>query len=475
MKINTFIYNKGKADKIITIILSLILLFLCFEILCAQADLNSFINKAYNNREEIQISKERKELNNLRLLSAIRALGPSISAEITRSDGKTITDPWQFESYGLRMEQSIFEGGRKYYTLKRELKALDSSKSILEKVENDIKFDIQQAYFKVLLNKEKVENYKNLLINTASEFKLAEKKYQAEIITEIDYMDIQNLRQSILLQKDIVQSEFELSKQKLKDECRLESIERIDGGIDRDVSEVQVKLKELKQIALRNRPEIKSLKSVASHAKYDEKVIEAGKWPSLRVEGYLGESGEDYVDEEGLPLASEWSVYAKLSWLFWGNTIGLSYGRSKTTPSEILDVSHKTESDDRTAKISILDNMDYFIRKKGKNVSYKQALNDLEERKRKVLYEVEEYFEKLKNSINTVKLAQRQLNLAEKRAKIIEKRKMLNEASSIDLIKARNSVTEQRNSYLSALYEYVVNRARLNKACGKEVFEIDQK
>ena len=72
-----------------------------------------------DNKREIQIAEEQLKLAKLRVTNAVRILGPTITLQYKESDGSTVDDPYKSKTYTAKANQSIFVGGKKYYTLKK--------------------------------------------------------------------------------------------------------------------------------------------------------------------------------------------------------------------------------------------------------------------------------------------------------------------------------------------------------------------
>lgn len=439
-----------------------------------EAGIGRFINTAMKNRMEIAISLEQDKLSRLRILQASRVLGPALMLQYTESEGKTITDPFKAQSYSARANQTIFQGGKKYYTLKTELFGLDIAKTNIYRVKQGIKFEVAKNYYTALLLRKKLDNIIKLLDNLKDEFMLVDKKFMASIITQIDYLEIIDLKEELILQKKLLEGDLSIAKSNLK----LASGEEYDIVIDLSndilqaaISYLEFTLEEYRGITMKKRPELKSVEILIQQTYYVEKAAKADRWPGIAIEGTIGKSGEAFVDQK-LDLATEWSVFANLKWLFWGSSLAYKFGKRRTDPTEILDTSVRTETNEKLFQMSILDRLDYYYTKQEKKVTHLQALKDRDQTINKAMIEVERAYNNFKRTTELIKIHLRKMTLSEKKMKIIKKRKLLGEASSKDLINAMMKYNSQNDAYLEAIAKNNISFAELKISCGINVHPV---
>lgn len=455
------------------LILAAVLIFIQYDISIAGEILDNFIRLAFENREEIQIAEEQVKLSQIRILNALRIMGPTISFEYFTSKGKTLKDPYQRKSYGLGVGQSIFEGGKKYYNLKKEEKAVEIAKNNYYRLNNTIKLEVIQAYYEYILHQERLKNINDLLSEIENEFIIAKKKYTAGIITQISYLEVLNKKEEISLEREILENNLQISKLMLKEKCGIDSLRNTfleRGRLFKETTVLKFSLSTLKEEALINRSDMSIARALVSQTKYSEKTVKADAWPSISLEGFMGKSGEAFVDDD-LVLASEWSISANANWMFWGNMLGYKYGRRKTEPSQILDVSVRTESDEHTIKFGLLNRLDYYSVKKERKIVFMQAVRDLNKARENINIEVKRSYDNYMNSLKMIELTEKRFKLSQKKVKIIEKQKLLGEASSKDIVDTKIEYTRNMNSMLDAVYKNRIAIAELNKSCGMEVFQ----
>jgi len=442
--------------------------FLSFASEIYGGELEIYINTAVRNRKELKIAQDQVDLAKFRVLATARMLGPSVNFEYSQSEGETIDSPYISKSYGLKVEQTLFMGGRKYYTLKRELETLEIAKFNFQRLKQEVKFETAKAYYIYKNAREKLKNINELIFDVHPEFEMAEKKFKAGIITEVDYLEIKNMREKLLLQKGMQDDSLHLAELKLKQACEMDFITMTDSSIDENIEEIGYTVDECVRIALRNRPEYNSLESSVKQAEYDKKTVESFKWPNLSLVGFIGKSGE-YYQRNNFAYLSEWSVIARATWQFWGNAVNYDYVVRKTPPSDVLDTAVKTESRTHSLKAALLDDLSYFYRKKEKKIALEQTKATLEKMEKKIKEEVEEAYLSVKNAGQQAEFAKKNLDLSRKKLRIVEKRKLLGEASSKEIINAKMNLVNQQNSYIEALAKYRFALIQLNMSVGADL------
>ncbi len=443
----------------------------------AWAGVGQYVKLAVENRKDIQIAREQVNLTKIRVVDAARFLGPSVLLQYRESDGETINASYYSKAYVLEVSQSVFTGGRKYNILKRELKGLEVAKNGLCKLEQEVKYEAIKHYYNVMLIQEKTRNLNELLEDLQDEFMISEKKYSVNVITEIEYLEVMDLKKEILLDRKMWELEFALKILDLKVACGIDfnvEVNLTEDFLEQENETTELSLEKYKEIALRKRPEIISLKAIVSQTKYDEKVAKADKWPGIFVEGSVGRSGEAYV-REPLILATEWSVFGNVQWVFWGNSLGGKYGQKKTEPSKILDTSIRTKTNERFVQLAILDKLNYYYNKQEKKISHQQALKELDDTRKKVIIEVEKSYSDLKIALEMIKFSKERLKLYERKAKIVEKEKFLGDATSKDLIETKKNVAKQEGGVTEAICQYNVALAGLRLSCGMNVYPVKYK
>jgi outer membrane protein TolC len=365
-------------------------------------------------------------------------------------------------------------GGKKFYTLKKELQGLEVLRNQYRKIEQEIKFETTKAFYEVLFVQEKLKNINKLLENLKKENLILEKKHKAKVITDIEYLEAKNIYNDILLQQKTFVNELNVAVLNLKSVCNVgfdTEINLLDESVSEVGDDLNFDIEQYKDIALKKRPEIRALKGVLLQTKYADRVAKADGWPAFSVDSTVGKSGEAFVRDE-LVLATEWTVFANLQWMFWGSSIGMKYGEKQTEPSEILDTSIRTRAKDSIIQLNILDKLDYYYNKQERKVSYKQAIKDLEDTKKKTCIEVEKSYGTFQVTKEMIKFSKSKVELMEKQNKIVEKKNFLDEASLKDVIQIKFKLVEEKNKLLEAVTRHNIAFAELKLYSGIDVYPL---
>ncbi|MFH1415339.1 MAG: TolC family protein [Elusimicrobiota bacterium] len=454
----------------------ILLLISLLSVTCIYADdddkdVSTYVRYAVENRREIRIADEQVTLAKLRVVNSARGLGPAVIMQYTESDGETMTDPYQAKAYLIKLNQSVFHGGKRYNTLRREMEGHKVARSEYRKAEQNVKYEALKTYYNALLNQEKNKDIDELIKRSASEFIVSEKKHTALIVTQVEFLEIEDLKEEMFLDKKMRGYELSLSVLDLKAACNIRNEVEVDLSghtVRKAESDMDLEMENYKDLAMKNRPEIQGLEALVAQTGYDEKVAKGDKWPLFSIEGSVGKSGEAYVDQD-LVMATEWSVFGNMEWIFWGNSLGGKYGQKKTEPSEILDASVRTKTTDRFIQLGILDRLDYYYNKQEKIISSAQAMKDLEDMKKKVEMEVEKSYNNMRISAELMELAKHKIELNKKKVEIVEKKNMLGEATSKDYIESMMKLSVEKDAYAESVVKYNIALAELKISSGIDV------
>jgi len=142
-------------------------------------------------------------------------------------------------------------------------------------------------------------------------------------------------------------------------------------------------------------------------------------------------------------------------------------------------LSHRLEikkaKDDVTLKTKEVqvNNNDYtpLLKQKLSQVGLEISKANLEDVKNNIIIELKQNFESFKTAERTVPLQEKNLMKANESLKIAEARFDAGVITSIDLIDARNEAYQAENSYLQAVYDYNVAKAKFYNSLGMSLEE----
>lgn len=274
---------------------------------------------ALDNAEQIQISKQELEIARQQWRQSLARLIPDLStfgshtrySEEKSAGGQLLQPEWS-SNWGVRLEQSLTLNGREFVALRLSGKAIQKQKTDLDATIEGYLFEVASAYYDVL------RLMKGLDIAVAN-VKRLEKHREAvsarlavEAVTKTDmYRAEAELSQA---QSDRVRMEndLRLAKAVLARLAGLPEIYRIrDPGPESDFS-FSGDPAALKQIALENRAEIKSLKTQRELLTDRIRIARGDFWPTLTASGSYQQHEqssdlEGTTDEDSLSVRLEFN------------------------------------------------------------------------------------------------------------------------------------------------------------------------
>ena len=330
---------------------------------------------------------------------------------------------------GLTVSQPLFTGGRitKGYELSKDTyeKAMTDYEA---EVQNTV-LDVKKAYFNVLKAERFLEvskKYKELMEKHLKDVRemfeeglatkldilkieLGVKQAETKITESENFVKIAKANLNFLMDRPL-DSEFEL-----KDILEIKETEKKDYQWWRD-------------IALRERKEIKSMEKVLSIYEKNIGIERSGLFPQL----YLF---FNYNVEKGTQTSMEgwednWNTGVLLSYDIW------NWGETRNKIKKA-----QKEKEEMVRQFELLKNS--------------------------IEMEVKDAYLNLITAETKVGQCQKQIELSEENLRVAELLYKEGMATTTDIIDATTSLTDARNSYYNALYEYQVAYAQLEKATGK--------
>jgi outer membrane protein TolC len=134
-------------------------------------------------------------------------------------------------------------------------------------------------------------------------------------------------------------------------------------------------------------------------------------------------------------------------------------------------VSFGDESDwswDLSASINLFDGFYTLSRVKSARAYRRSVEEDLAQRRRDVTFEVKQAYYNVEEARQRVKVSSETVGLAEEELRLAEERFRLGGGTMLEQIDAQVTLSEARKSYVEALYDYVLSKAKIEKAMGKD-------
>ncbi|MBP9191002.1 MAG: TolC family protein [Ignavibacteria bacterium] len=299
----------------------------------------------------------------------------------------------------------------------------------ITKTEIDVKKNVKTAYYSVLLSKSIVDVNKITQKNSEDNFITVEKKYKIGTATEFDYLRAKVRLDNSNPQLSESERNYEISRKILLNEIGLKDQQDIEvqGELTYDSTEVFQTTDQMIENIAKNNIEVKQLEVLNSINKELVKIDKANYLPKLSVFAqYTLFSNEN----DGQPIMD----YRFGNTLFVG--LGLDWNLNlfrnsyKVNQSEI----EVKKNDEQLAQL-----------KQGLKLRAESSIIALEDAK-----------ERITSRRNTVKLAERALELAN----VSYQAGVIN---LLDVQAAELSLSESRLAFLQAIYDYQIAKAEIEK------------
>ncbi len=441
--------------------------------------INDAVDIALENHRAAKIAQEEIELSKLKIREARRALYPAATVNYMETTGKTqgTTQDFTDKEYKLKFEYPLYYGWRLKYAVDQAMSNLKASTSNYDKALQDLRGEVESAFYAYMASKMDLKIHKALLEETNNIFTGAKKRLELGLVTRSEFLQLESQMQQINYQ--VISSENELTMAKLalaqavniKDgEKAIEIIDK-EPGKDLEPVMVDVSMEECVDLAFKFRPDLKAKQYMLEFNDYERKITDSKNQLKVDLTGTYGKSGGAYKGEP-LNMDSDWYVGLKVTKPLGGNTISGAYTDDKTSPKH--GQSTVTQSASKSLELGLLDGLQHFSEEKSAEIGYKKAQDELEQARDGILKEVKEAYLNYKKGLVQIMTNLNKIKYREEELKITKARADLNEASLSELAQAYMSLTDEKAYYIEALGALYQSLAKLNKATGYVLFLDDE-
>lgn len=438
----------------------------------SQLRLEGYIRIAMGNYMPTKIAKEQVQLALLKIREVERNLYPAVSGEYKTASGKTITDPFESRSYGLEAEQLLLGLNQVLDSVKREKLGLEMAGKNYIRLENEVRYDVTKAYYELISQEVLFKHWQDTSADLKQDSELIQRLYKEGLAIASDFENIQSQHKLIDHQVSSVESNIALAKLALAQAMNLDAPDLglleapLEFGFE--ARDPKLDFNECVNMGLKYRPEIEIWQKTSESARINEMINRRENIPKLSVKTSYGRSGEAFSTQK-LELVDTWSLMGKLTWLWGPNSMELSQAEDKTLPKNITDTVTKTEASTTDFKFSLLDKLNYYSAKKEARITYHQSLSELNETRKKIVYEIKEAYLAYKRALSGMQSSLGRVEYKNNEFKIIKARVGAGEASPTELAEAKINMANEKAAYLRSLGEYYAAIAALNKATGYQL------
>ncbi|MBN2541708.1 TolC family protein [bacterium] len=348
---------------------------------------------------------------------------------------------WNDDHYSLTLSGSItaFNGGKNILNLKKSSESLFSTRQGYLLSEINVIIDVITKYYNLLETFDLMELSIESLNQKRRDLEFARIQFELGLSPEAD--NIKAEVEVINAQIDSLKNtgEVDLAETELKDAMGI-SLE-----FPLRIKQVALFVEESPELdscleeALEARPEVWQEKSNLSIKKYDLRLAQINKFPSLSITGSYNVFADDYVfggtsiDGDNWETNSNWEVGLGLSFpIFYGG----KYSRAV-----------------KSAKINL----------SNAELEYKELEKEIE-------LEVKQTHLNLLTALKKIELTEKQVASAELNYNTAQGMYQTGVAPITDVIDAGIALNQSKINYTNAMYEYLLIKAKLKKAIGERPY-----
>ena len=429
--------------------------------------LDDCINIAVSNNLSVKIAKERVKLAKMKVNEAFRELFPEGTVVWDESSGMITDQLYNGRKFGVEFKQVISHGGEQMYLWGQSKINLKVAKENQNKAKEELVFEVSKAYYELAkaINKRDFQN--ELIGDINTDFEISKKEYDFGLIPEIDFMNIESIIRQAYHTLLSYENNLSLAKLKLNKVMNITIDADIKIDSELELKELDIDLDRCIDLALKFRPEYRVSYLNTEAAKFAEKIAKSQTFPQIDIFGkYLRAMEMLEPNDLGPNLRNERVLGATVSLPFGPHTLDYQKKRGKLAPT-VTTFESDTKYETDKLRLSLFDDMARSgSNLKDADISYKEALDELNKAEQDVHTDLRESFYsfteakiKIRNALNSIELYKKELEAA-------KMKKGLNEISFYDLIQAKQKLYSEKGIWTDTLGDYYIAVSRINKTIG---------
>ena len=337
-------------------------------------------------------------------------------------------------SAGLRLVQSIYEGGRIRSSLKTARLTKEQAIFDFRRVVADTLVDVRIAYFDILLAAQQIVVREASVKLLTRELEDTQRRFEAGTVPRFNVLRAEVERANAQPKLIRAKNDYRIAKNNLANLLGFNLARNVwediplqlSGGLEAEPYEIQ--LPAAIERALEKRPELGALRK-AENLRLEEVIrARAGYWPSAQVFAGYGSRNSQFSSDLSRDV-SGWNAGVQVSWDLFDGFLT----KGKVQQTQALHDKAKFEVEDTLRRIEL---------------EVRTAHSQFIEAK-----------EVLESQKKVVEQADEALRLANARAEA-------GTGTQLDVLSAQTALTEARSTQVQALRDYAVARARLERAAG---------
>jgi outer membrane protein TolC len=348
----------------------------------------------------------------------------SLGAGATRAQGMSQALPGTSYNSSIKLNGTLYSGGR-LEALVDQAK-LNAQNGVLgvDKAREQIKLDATTAYYSVLQASDMVAVNRETVDSLAEHLKTVTAQYEAGVVAKADF-----LRSEV----ELANAQQNLTKAQNAYEIALSNLNNVIGDpLDKEqtlnnqlsYTEVNSSLEECISYAMSNRPEIQQSVNNIAVADKGVQIAESGNRPAVTYGATDSWSGNEFPGQ-----TNNWSMNVMANW----NVFDSGLTNSKVKQSKAA--SAKAQDQDA------------------------QVRGNIE-------LEVRQNYMSMREAEKRLQTSQVAVDKAAEDLKIAKTKYYAGAGTNLDVIDTQLALTQAKTNHTQALYDYNVNKAKLEKSMG---------
>ncbi|WP_371366666.1 Outer membrane protein TolC [Sporomusa rhizae] len=386
-----------------------------------ELSLQDSINYTLKNNPSIQIADQDKKKSELSVNETKAGNMPTLSLGSGYSKSNSTSDKWNND---LRMSWQLYNGGRTEAQISQAKLGVRTADLNVEKTKQQLTLDATTNYYGVLEAQNMLTVNQESVSNLQAHLNIVQAKYQEGMVAKSELLraevEVANANQNLIK----AQNQYDLAVSSLLTTMHMDSGTelKLNGALTYQPDTRT--LEQAIQYAKQNRPEALQAKVSVDSAQKGIEIAESGKRPSVSLSASTGWNDSVLPGND-----NSWSVGASANW-------------------DIFDAG-VTKSRVSQAETSLAK----------ANLQVEQTWDSIDQDVRQSYLNMKEAEKRLTSTDVTVNKANEDLYIAQESYKA-------GVGTNLDVFDSQLALTQAKTNHVQALYDYNVNKAKLDKAMG---------
>jgi TolC family type I secretion outer membrane protein len=336
-----------------------------------------------------------------------------------------------FYNYGLRLSQSIFNGGYNWANLNNSRAREKGTKADYKLSQQAVALQIKQDCYELLKAKTLLDVQRDAVKRSEEQMNMAKARYDLGSASLSDYLKAKVQLGNDNLALITAENSLKLAQANLNNDLGLDLDPPVDVAAELEYKKLDADIHQVIQQKLEAHPEIRKAESMVNQGKSGVNMARSALLPSISFDGSYSWSDGRTPDSW-----SDWKVND--SW-----RIGIS------------------------VSLNIFDGFQNIANIQRGKAYLRSSEENYEQKKRDVELEIRQAYLAVKEAEQKIEVTQEALKAAEQDLKLTQEKYNLGAASMLELLDADVSYKTAKNNEVNALYDYNLAVARFEKAIGK--------